>query len=809
MKYIFTLFVFLTAHYTFAQKGEIYNRIARLKEVAKPKTVQPFVQSLAVKSNHARTSFESKSIFFTVNQLIINKLATDKQPLVELTFPINADKSISLELMPTEILTPDFKLYMADNSVAKINKKAAFYQGIVKGSPNSLATVSIIDGEINCQISDETGNHRIQKSKDGSGDYLYSNESDLEEKPNPFTCNTQEPLGYKLVEQNLKAAKVQNTNCKVVRVYFEIDSTMYAALGSNNNNALNYLYTMFIQVQTIYANIDVPVRLYAARAWNTKDPYLVDNTIDKMLTRFASYPPPFNYEGELRILLSTRNMNGGIAYVGELCSQFLGCGVCTEMGVLARYPNYSWAVNVVAHEMGHVFGSPHTHSCSWAGGPIDNCATPEYNCSPGPTPAPGTGSIMSYCNNTPTGINFSYGFGPRPGSLIRSAFLGNSNCFVVNDSQPTGLFASDITINSTFLSWISNSGSTSFTLQYKKTSETTWQTISPFLGSIYILSNLIPNTQYDWKVKGECSFDYSAVSTFTTRPEIYCTPTYANSGCSVGVGLASVTLNDIVLHADNNCTSTTFNYYPTPVGKLILNSANEIEVSYYGTANMQNITIWVDFNRNYTFEDTEVIYISSRGNAQPFSDLFTVSQYGQVGTNFRMRVLCKNGLASTYPCNAYTYGETEDYLVDVCAAPLPPTVIPSYKVQLCGPSVSLSTSGCTGTLMWNFNPLQNTPTFNATQTGIMYANCINACGTSYSGSTQVVACCTPNQTTKSGLWNDETVWSCGVMPWSTETANINTGHIIQVPTGNYLIKNISNKGQIKFNNGANILFKTQ
>jgi hypothetical protein len=36
-------------------------------------------------------------------------------------------------------------------------------------------------------------------------------------------------------------------------------------------------------------------------------------------------------------------------------------------------PIYSWTINVITHEFGHLMGSYHTHNCIWPGGAIDDC----------------------------------------------------------------------------------------------------------------------------------------------------------------------------------------------------------------------------------------------------------------------------------------------------------------------------------------------------------------------------------------------------------------------------------------------------
>ena len=67
-------------------------------------------------------------------------------------------------------------------------------------------------------------------------------------------------------------------------------------------------------------------------------------------------------------------------------------------------------LNVVSHEIGHNYGSKHTHWCGWVadpsipfvGGVIDNCVDVEGSCNNNQSPQVGT--IMSYCHVGGTGV---------------------------------------------------------------------------------------------------------------------------------------------------------------------------------------------------------------------------------------------------------------------------------------------------------------------------------------------------------------------------------------------------------------------
>jgi len=95
-------------------------------------------------------------------------------------------------------------------------------------------------------------------------------------------------------------------------------------------------------------------------------------------------------------------VTGGIAWLDVLCANDFsqsghwggGYGV---VQISTNYPSNLWDLLATAHEMGHNFGSPHTHCFS---PPIDMCYSGESGCYSGPVVNPGPlgGTIMSYCH---------------------------------------------------------------------------------------------------------------------------------------------------------------------------------------------------------------------------------------------------------------------------------------------------------------------------------------------------------------------------------------------------------------------------
>lgn len=207
-----------------------------------------------------------------------------------------------------------------------------------------------------------------------------------------------------------------------VRIYLETDFTIYQSKG--NTSAVEFFVAgAFNQVAALYENENIQIVLSEIFIWNTPDPYS-GTSAAAMLSSFQSHRLSIN--GDLGQLLTLKSIGGGIAAgINGICNTDVSKKLSVSMieSSFSNVPIYSFTVQIIAHEFGHLFGSRHTHACVWNGNntAIDGCA----GITEGGCPLPGIpssgGTIMSYCHLQSVGINFNLGFGLQPGNVIRNS----------------------------------------------------------------------------------------------------------------------------------------------------------------------------------------------------------------------------------------------------------------------------------------------------------------------------------------------------------------------------------------------------
>jgi hypothetical protein len=369
------------------------------------------------------------------------------------------NKSLTLKLRRSNIFAAGFKVFTSGNPGIPFNYIGGLhYQGVVEGDEKSLVAISVFDNEVMGLVVTSEGNYNLGSLKNESQKHIFYLESDLVEKP-IFQCDTKPDLKGYTDEELSGSGKSPKAAGDCVGIYIEGDQSLFAGLGTVEA-VTNLLTGLFNQSAILFDNEDITVAISEILIWNTVDPYDGTNT-SQQLAKFQANTGAFN--GDLGTLVALQNIGGLAAGFSGLCNSDTDQSLCFS-GLSGtgfnNVPTYSFNVFIFTHELGHLFGSRHTHACVWNGNntAIDGCSGyTEIGSCPIPDPAlpAGGGTIMSYCNSTSVGVNFSLGFGDQPGNVIRNEVI-NAAC--LSSGCPCDLpvaLCKNITVN------LNNSGNAS------------------------------------------------------------------------------------------------------------------------------------------------------------------------------------------------------------------------------------------------------------------------------------------------------------------------------------------------------------
>ncbi len=400
--------------------------------------------------------------------------------------------------------------------VDTFNNRGRVYMGNIENNHKSMATLTPFPKDVIGSVWDEGKNYSIS----------YKNGKIIAtlDQPNPLECFDTSNTNIEYIPD---IAEV--TPCKTVYVSVTTDYKTFVDKGSSVANVENFVTGLFNQVSTLYANEGINLQVSEIKVITVPTPYYDTlKSTGALLNAFVAKQGT-NFNGNLAHFITTRVLGGGIAYVDVLCNKAYAYGVSANISLTnAAYPNYSWNIECISHELAHGIGINHTQWCGWVigynpdgtpiKGALDNCYTTEGGCAPGAAPING-GTVESYCHLTSYGINFNNGFGAQPGNVLRSR-INNAICVATNATElpPTNLQTPSVGTTIVQFKW--DSTATSYTLAYRKSGTTTYTTRSASSNSI-IESGLTAGTTYYWNVKSGCS-DYSAEATFTTLSTITC-----------------------------------------------------------------------------------------------------------------------------------------------------------------------------------------------------------------------------------------------------------------------------------------------
>jgi hypothetical protein len=396
------------------------------------------------------TQYVKEAQYFTLNFNDLTLFMGEKNRCIDLVLPNPKGGSFTVKLSRYDFTSSGFKLATDANGKETPLEYAPglHYRGVVDGMPGSIAAFSFFDNEVSGIFSiPHVGNYVMiansvaNTESAGNPSYVLYNDMDLNITPEGPVCSAEMLPGYLDPIKDQIDAQSKNTfnNCKEVQVYVRTDYQCYVSKQSNTTNVTNQVTAIFNIVSAVYRNEGIYLALKALIMNTTSDVYqgLAQSSGD-FLTEFGYQTQSAMQGADLAVLFSTRYgaSMGGIAWLDVLCAGYnsqQSSGPYAFVNISNSTPSsafqYSWNTSATSHELGHNFGSRHTHWCGWTGGAIDGCYTLEGSCAmPNPQYPTADGTIMSYCHLVSgVGVNFANGFGPLPGNKIRTE-LNGANC---------------------------------------------------------------------------------------------------------------------------------------------------------------------------------------------------------------------------------------------------------------------------------------------------------------------------------------------------------------------------------------------
>ncbi len=375
---------------------------------------------------------------FTVNAVRLQELrhTTVQGSQVLMEFPLTRHHSVTLTMERFEVFAANASLTLktAGGPQPLSRPSSVLLRGAVLGEQGSEAILAVYPNAVYGWIRSVSGTYYTgflssHDNEVSSGPAIcVFNESTASERPG-WMCGTSDPA---VIQRPHKSRKIENSTQALVSISVELegDTDYYTDHNNDADDATEYAEAVIAAVNIIYKrDLGAVLKIANWTLWETTDPY-TSTSADKLLGQFRQYWVTNNTNRPRTIahLLSGINDLGGIAYLESLCDTNYGYSV-SGVTSKATYPaaGYVWDTDVVAHEIGHNIGSPHTHSCSWQPA-IDSCYKSEGGCFTGTTPVQGT--IMSYCHLTNKGKTLY--FHDRCIELM-TEYLANIACMPVAD----------------------------------------------------------------------------------------------------------------------------------------------------------------------------------------------------------------------------------------------------------------------------------------------------------------------------------------------------------------------------------------
>ncbi|HMT92091.1 FG-GAP-like repeat-containing protein [uncultured Thiothrix sp.] len=384
-----------------------------------------------------------------------------------LASPLDPSKTANLQLTRFHAFTSDTKITVKSKTGTQslALPQTHYFYGAITDQANSSAFMAVdADGKTRSIVQLDGQIYVSEHSKAQTKEFkarALAPEQDFKQKD--FSCGVDGtnkfkpplPAGVKAKLSSPHRAELGNGISYSADLIIETDYEFYTLFNSASA-AAQYVVDLIAYVSSIYeAEIKTSLRLKEIVLYTSPaDPWdalSTDSALYELqayyLTKRASVP-----RTTVHLLSGKDTMNGGIAFIASVCTAPAYAGASQgsyDYGVSGgmsgsftpNSPLIVWDAYVVAHELGHNFGSSHTHAYDVDHGynlPVDCCYATAGGACQNYQPAtnlPGLGSLTGGSTATHPGTIMSYCHLVSGGSQNLSMSFGTNHPYGIEASR--------------------------------------------------------------------------------------------------------------------------------------------------------------------------------------------------------------------------------------------------------------------------------------------------------------------------------------------------------------------------------------
>lgn len=219
----------------------------------------------------------------------------------------------------------------------------------------------------------------------------------------PLTCGVSDSnLSTEILQllqtaqTNVSQNRIKNENLREIRLAIVVDSTVYFSLKKDTNAIKESIFKTVRKASKIFEeSLNIRLNVIFIEFSMKNRQY---NSIDGSYNAFYKFQDDYEKRNDiLRDIMILWSIRRSEPYAG------VASRVGWQEKSAIHYATTIYSIDkgitegLFSHEIGHVLGSPHTHSCSWANGPFEVCNGVEGDCK-NIFSQDLFASLMSYCN---------------------------------------------------------------------------------------------------------------------------------------------------------------------------------------------------------------------------------------------------------------------------------------------------------------------------------------------------------------------------------------------------------------------------